>query len=197
MAIKLDPRRLSLLKQLAGESGLRPGELVTHWIEERLDAERSGGQPTRSDAASSSPSAISALSQRLDELARRVDGLTSNGTTAVKQPVEGAEPSAVAPAAPAGRRRPAAPALSSTPAVSGVTAGRRVPLHEEIASVISEGGPMSAGQIAQAIIDRGRYNAPRSDRPLDAATVNSRVSNPTYRSRFRREDGKIGLSEDS
>src|SRR5574338_20042 len=43
MAIRLDPRRLSLLKELAGEQGMRPGELVTEWIQERLDAERAGG----------------------------------------------------------------------------------------------------------------------------------------------------------
>jgi hypothetical protein len=89
------------------------------------------------------------------------------------------------------RRRAAATRVATVPTGTD----RRVPLHEEIASVISEGGPMSAAQIAQAIVDRGRYAAPRSDRPLDAATVNSRVSNPIYRSRFRREDGKIGLSD--
>lgn len=54
---------------------------------------------------------------------------------------------------------------------------------------------MTAAQIAQAIVDGGRYTAPRSARPLDAAIVNSRVSNPIYRSRFRRQDGKIGLAE--
>src|SRR5919204_3055037 len=42
MSIRVDPRRLSLLKELAAEEGLRPGQLVQRWVEERLDAERTG-----------------------------------------------------------------------------------------------------------------------------------------------------------
>jgi hypothetical protein len=53
---------------------------------------------------------------------------------------------------------------------------------------------MTAAELASAIRERGRYAPPRSARPLDAATVNSRVSNPIYRSRFVRNDGKIGLA---
>jgi hypothetical protein len=185
MAIRLDPRRLSLLKQLAGEAGVRPGELVTHWIEERLDAERSGTGPP-AVAAAPSGFALESISRRLDELAQRVDQLSSAGSGAA--PDQAAAPSSGQAAS--GRRR-AARARASVPHTS---AGRRVPLHEEIASVIAEGGPMSAADIARAIVERGRYSAPRSDRPLDAATVNSRVSNPTYRSRFQRAEGKIGLS---
>ena len=36
---------------------------------------------------------------------------------------------------------------------------------------------------------------PRSGKPLDAAMISQRVSNPTYRSRFRRSEGRIGLAE--
>src|ERR671915_115577 len=43
MSLRLDPRRLQLLKQLAAESGMRPGELVLLWVQERIDAERAGG----------------------------------------------------------------------------------------------------------------------------------------------------------
>lgn len=192
MAIRLDPRRLSLLKQLAGEGGLRPGELVTHWIEERLDAERSG-TPQRTDAAAPSGSALESISRRLDELAQRVDQLSSAAPgPATEQPAEPAAQTAGEPTSAKRRQRRAAGTRGSVPRA---TAGRRVPLHEEIASVIAEGGPMSASDIAHAILERGRYSAPRSDRPLDAATVNSRVSNPTYRSRFQRAEGKIGLSD--
>jgi hypothetical protein len=45
-----------------------------------------------------------------------------------------------------------------------------------------------------AIAERGRYLPPRSAKPLDAATVNARVSNPTYRSRFVRREHRIGLA---
>ena len=53
---------------------------------------------------------------------------------------------------------------------------------------------MSAVQLAAAITERGRYSAPRSTKPLDAATVSARVSNPVYRSRFVRRGGKISLA---
>ena len=51
-------------------------------------------------------------------------------------------------------------------------------------AVIGERGPLSAADLAQAIAERGRYVPPRSGKPLDAAMVSQRVSNPTYRSRF-------------
>jgi hypothetical protein len=75
------------------------------------------------------------------------------------------------------------------------TGARRLPLHQAIIAVISDRGPMSAAEIARAIGESGNYQPPRSDKPLDAATVNSRVSNPVYRSLFRREDGRIALAE--
>ena len=40
MSIRLDPRRLGLLKQLAAEKDLRPGDLVRSWVEERIDGEQ-------------------------------------------------------------------------------------------------------------------------------------------------------------
>ena len=54
---------------------------------------------------------------------------------------------------------------------------------------------MSAVQLAAAITERGRYTAPRSTKPLDAATVSARVSNPVYRSRFVRRQGLISLAD--
>src|SRR5918995_1223564 len=42
MSIRLDPRRLGVLKQLAAEANSRPGDLVRIWVEERLDAEKRG-----------------------------------------------------------------------------------------------------------------------------------------------------------
>lgn len=229
MAIRLDPRRLSLLKQLAAETNLRPGELVTTWIEERLDAERSGG--TQRPASSPDSGAFAALTQRLDALARRVDelsvgtrpamiqrkpdqrkrsndapmaapkpGVEANGAADVEvmratdvEATSATNAEAARTTTPARRGRPPKSEGQAAPAAN--ERGPRVPLHEEIAAVIAESGPLSAGDIATAIVQRGRYSAPRSDRPLDAATVNSRVSNPIYRSRFRREDGKIGLAE--
>jgi hypothetical protein len=61
-------------------------------------------------------------------------------------------------------------------------------------AVIGERGPQTAGELASAIVERGRYQPPRSKKPLDAAQVNARVSNPTYRSRFVRDDHRIGLA---
>jgi len=63
--------------------------------------------------------------------------------------------------------------------------------------VLTDKGPLPAAEIAAAILERGRYAPPRSGKPLDAATVNARISNPTYRGRFTRSDGRIGLAEDA
>jgi hypothetical protein len=74
-------------------------------------------------------------------------------------------------------------------------AGSKVALHDEITAVINERGPQTAAELAVAIAERGRYLPPRSAKPLDAATVNARVSNPTYRARFVRREHRIGLAE--
>jgi hypothetical protein len=92
------------------------------------------------------------------------------------------------------RGRPPKSAASPDRRASTSGAGSRIPLHEEIAEVIRERGPLTAAEIAAAVVERGRYTAPRSSRPLDAATINSRVSNPAYRALFARSDGRIGLA---
>ena len=75
MAIRVDPRRLSLLKELAAAEGLRPGQLVQRWVEERLDAERTG-QPAAGVASSDSrvaalETAPSALAAQIDKVKKR------------------------------------------------------------------------------------------------------------------------------
>jgi hypothetical protein len=188
MSIRLDPRRLSALKLLAAEAGVRPGELVTSWVEERLDAARAG----KSVAAAAAPAALADLSARVDELARRLEELAAGPPVAATPP-----PTDTGAAQPKRRGRPpkastngdAPSAMEPTKAPAA-----RVPLHEEIIAVITERGPMTAAEIAQAITERGRYAPPRSSRPLDAATVNSRVSNPAYRARFVRDGRRIGLA---
>jgi hypothetical protein len=205
MSIRLDPRRLSALKLLAAEAGVRPGELVTAWVEERLDAARAG----KSVAAAAAPAALAELSRRVDELAKRLDALTTGEPAGQPEPAGRPEPAgepapateeAAAVETPA-RRGPGRPRKTPAPAPAprattdeADAAAPRVPLHEEIAAVIAERGPLTAAEIAGAIGERGRYHAPRSARPLDAATVNSRVSNPAYRARFRRDGGRIGLA---
>jgi len=203
MSIRLDPRRLAALKLLASEAGVRPGELVTHWVEERLDAARAGGAPGAGAAASAGGQQLAALSARLDAIVARLDAIESSGTAVPAPPatVPHEEPAE----APVPRRRgrpPKARAEATPPKPKAArTAGRkspggkRVPLHEEIAAVIGERGPQTAAELATAIGERGRYAAPRSARPLDAATINSRVSNPVYRARFTRRDGRIGLAD--
>lgn len=200
MSIRLDPRRLGALKLLAAEAGLRPGELVTQWVEERLDAARAGGMPAAS-VASVAPDALAALAARIDELARRMDAIATrepampdSATLGTAAPVKrgpgrprkvvGAETTPVA-------RAKRAPQRSSAPRAR--TAGK-VALHDEIVAVIAERGPQTAAELASAIVERGNYRPPRSAKPLDAAAVNARVSNPTYRSRFLRRERRIGLA---
>ena len=184
MSIRLDPRRLAALKLLAAEAGVRPGELVTHWVEERLDAARAGTAPAAAPGAGTQ--GIAQLSARVDELVRRIDAMAASAATAPSD--ETSVP------APTPRRRGRPP--KARPA-AGAARGRKVALHDEIVAVISERGPLTAAELATAIVERGRYTPPRSGKPLDAATVNGRVSNPTYRARFTRSEGRIGLAATS
>ncbi len=223
---------------------MRPGELVTSWVEERIDASR-GVPPVSSSAGLSRPAAtiesspaLAALTERLEALSERVEALAaSTASTAAPTAAASSTPAVSAtPAtasdtetsaeAPVKKRRgrppkagrPDAAAQASSTAngtdaqATGRTqrqasrsperatgtqrkrAGRRVPLHQAIIAAINEHGPMSAADIADAIGREGSYQAPRTDKPLDAATVNSRVSNPVYRSLFRRDGGRIALA---
>ncbi|MDQ6683241.1 MAG: hypothetical protein M3Y88_08225 [Chloroflexota bacterium] len=247
MSIRLDPRRLGKLKQLAAEAGLRPGEIVLQWVEERLD----GGIAPAPASQLKTTEPFAALNRRVDELATRLDALAAAQTRAAERPApapttatdNGAEQApparaqaqaaseaspevAAAPtprrrgrprketvadaAPPTPRRRATGTAATATPRRKTSSAaasaprrrrsaanrgrGSRVPLHDEIIAVIGERGPLRAAEIATAVTERGRYVAPRSGKKLDAAAVNSRVSNPVYRARFTRSDGRIGLS---
>ncbi len=198
MSIRLDPRRLAALKLLAAEAGVRPGELVTLWVEERLDAARRGESPA---APATDGKAIAALSARVDDLVKRLDALAAAGAPATPAPADVAAPSEPTTPAPKRRGRPPKAATGGTASTSvrkprskSGSAAPRIPLHEEIAAIIAEQGPMSAVQLAAAITERGRYTAPRTTKPLDAATVSARVSNPVYRSRFVRRQGLISLA---
>ena len=175
MSIRLDPRRVNALKHLAGEAGVRPGDLVRQWVEERIDASRTGAE-----AAPSAPGGESLLS-RLEALTARVAALETMGTP--KEAVD-------QPTGEKAKRRGSPKGASATPS------GGRVALHDEMIAIIRERGPMRAADLAEAIVERGRYAVPRSGKPLDGKTVSQRVSNPTYRSRFVRSEGRIGLAEE-
>jgi len=183
MSLRLDPRRANALKHLAGEAGMRPGDLVRQWVEERIDASRPGAEAV-------SPAPGPSVVARLEELTARVAALESaSGAPAAAPsdaPAEADEPASAPAPKPRGRPRKSASAAPSGP---------RIGLHDEMIAVIGERGPLSAADLAQAITERGRYVPPRSGKPLDAAMISQRVSNPTYRSRFRRSEGRIGLAE--
>lgn len=206
MSIRLDPRRLTLLKQLAAEQDMRPGELVTQWVSERVDAARTAGGGA---VSAPPPSALAQLTARVDQLAQRLDALT-RAEPATPPRAETSKPSDTATADTAEKlpqpKRRGRTAKSENDAKVEATdtdappaetngGGERVALHDEIIAVLSERGPLTATDLAEAISRRGRYSAPRSGKPLDATTVSSRVSNPAYRSRFRRADGKIALAD--
>lgn len=213
MSIRLDPRRVGVLKRLAGETGMRPGDLVRQWVEERLDAARQGID---------TPDAAKQLTAQLADLADRVAALesaagagspdaavaespseTDASPTEAQSHVataEGDEPASdpQEPSADDVDEASPAPADDTPKRVKRVTAapsGPRVALHDEMIAVISEQGPMTAGDLATAIAERGRYQPPRSGKALDAAMVSQRVSNPVYRARFTRNEGRIGLAE--
>jgi hypothetical protein len=186
MSIRLDPRRVNALKHLAGEAGVRPGDLVRQWVEERIDASRPGAE-----VAPSAPGAESLLS-RFEALAARVAVLESAGGDVAPRPEPAADTLARAePASDESERSERPKRASAAPS------GERIALHDEMIAVIRERGPMRAADLAAAIVERGRYAVPRSGKPLDAKTVSQRVSNPTYRSRFVRDGGRIGLAEEA
>ena len=218
MNIRLTPHQLSTLKALAGEAGLRPGELVTQWVEERLAGARG---PAAATAPSSLASEVKALAARVAAL--EAAGMPAAPEAAATEPAptsttsresaevaapkrRGRPPKAIATAA-AGSDETATPAPSPTRAKRGAakstrarrgraaTSDKRVPLHQEIIAVIGERGPLTAAELASAITDRGVFQPPRSGKALDAATVNSRVSNPVYRARFRRDGHRIALAD--
>lgn len=199
MSIRLDPRRLGALKLLAAEAGVRPGELVTRWVEERLDAARAGGSAPSAVA----PDALASLTSRVDELYRRLDQILAPAQPATAPAAETAADVAAPVKRGRGRPRkvvdgtaaqPARKAARRSTARRAATSGSKIALHDEIAAVIAERGPQSAAELAEAIAERGNYHAPRSAKPLDAAAVNARVSNPTYRARFLRREHRIGLA---
>jgi len=205
MAIRVDPRRLSLLKELAAAEGLRPGQLVQRWVEERLDSERSGrpmaGASPAGPRVAELESTLAAISARIDEVTRRLQAVEASGggeagSRAASESAENArtrEPSTRRRGRPPRASRGQAAAARSARAAA--SRNGHVGLHDEIIAVIRERGPSTAAELATAIRERGRYQPPRSAKPLDAATVNSRVSNPVYRARFRRAEGRIGLAE--
>lgn len=106
MSLRLDPRRLQLLKQLAAETGMRPGELVLLWVQERIDAERAGGFAGAAASPASPPGGrveeslaadLAALAARVDALTRRVEEMSGVG---------GGAALAAAPSAPDGQPAP-------------------------------------------------------------------------------------------
>ena len=203
MSIRLDPRRLGTLKQLAGEAGVRPGDLVRQWVEERIDASRGGAQPTGTAGAD--------LVARLEGLEARIDALEGRRAPEVapEAPAAVAEPTPQAAAIEIGSAQTSAkgdgpsggepsddePRPRRRRSATAAPSGPRVGLHDEMIAVIAERGPLTAAELAAAIVERGRYAPPRSGKPLDAATVSQRASNPTYRGRFVRREGRIGLAE--
>lgn len=203
MSIRLDPRRLGTLKQLAADAGMRPGDLVRHWVEERIDAARGGGGMALAAGGGGGRDLIA----RLDELAARVAALETAGDGAPRRapavtPVLEAEGRATEAVAAEPEVAPETETAVETPAplrrspkrVSAAPTSR-VPLHDEMIAVLAERGPMTAGELAAAVAERGRYAPPRSAKPLDAAMISQRVSNPTYRARFTRSEGRIGLAQ--
>ena len=184
MSIRLDPRRVNALKHLAGEAGVRPGDLVRQWVEERIDGSRTG--EVAPPGGVSLTSLVEALSARVTALEKAGGASAPLPAAPTPEPaVELVKPESPSVEAPKRRQR----------AASAAPSGARVALHDEMIAVLREHGPMTAGELAGAIAERGRYAPPRSSKPLDAAMVSQRVSNPTYRSRFVRNEGRIGLAE--
>jgi hypothetical protein len=146
---------------------------------------------------------MSVVAQRLLLIARLLEA-----TNELLRDIAGRLPSFAATETPSTipRRKRGRP-----PKVSAQTVGRRstrwpqrastaatkiLPLHQAITAVLEEAGePLSAKEISDRIRERGLFRPPRSGQDLSASVVNSRVSNPHYRERYQRQDGRIGLAD--
>jgi hypothetical protein len=194
MSIRLDPRRLGTLKQLAAEADMRPGDLVRQWVEERIDAARGGAARPAPQGADRVLGLIAAIEARLAAL-EAAAGVTASPPEAqpAGHPEVVREPAPSAPAQPEPAPKVKQPAKRKR--ASAAPSGDHVALHDEMIAVLRERGPLSAADLAAAVVERGRYSPPRSKKPLDAAMVSQRVSNPTYRPLFTRAEGRIGLAE--
>jgi len=189
MSIRLDPRRVGTLKQLAAEADMRPGDLVRQWVEERIDAARGGARPA-APANDRVLGLIAAIEARLAALEAAAGGTAA---PPAPEPVGQATDTPDEPVQPARESKPQRPAKQKR--ASAAPSGEHVALHDEMIAVLRERGPLSAADLAAAVVERGRYAPPRSKKPLDAAMVSQRVSNPTYRKLFTRAEGRIGLAE--
>jgi hypothetical protein len=190
MSIRLDPRRLGTLKQLAAEAGVRPGDLVRHWVEERIDAARGGAAPAGDDRLAG---LIAALEARVAALEASSGGGDTRAVKSAPASKPVSEPAPQHDSSPAADVEPPKPAKRAR--VIATPSGEHVALHDEMIAVLRDRGPLSAADLAAAVVERGRYAPPRSKKPLDAAMVSQRVSNPTYRKLFTRAEGRIGLAE--
>ena len=176
---------------------MRPGDLVRQWVEERIDAARGGARP-----AAPGPDRVLGLIAAIEA---RLAALEASAGMSTPQPAERApEASRVAPeprpeAAAAAAEPPAPEPKAEKPAkrkrASAAPSEEKVALHDEMIAVLRERGPLPAADLAAAVVERGRYAPPRSKKPLDAAMVSQRVSNPTYRKMFTRAEGRIGLAD--
>lgn len=187
MSIRLDPRRVNALKHLAGEAGMRPGDLVRQWVEERIDSARVGADVPTGTGES--------LMSRIDELVTRITVLETAAGIAAPEPAAKPEPTPTREPTPTPTDEQSQPPKRARSTVAAAPAGERVALHDEMIAVLTERGPMSAAELAGAVTERGRYAPPRSGKPINAAMVSQRVSNPTYRARFVRNEGRISLAE--
>ena len=197
MSIRLDPRRVGTLKQLAAEADMRPGDLVRQWVEERIDAARGGARPA-APGTDRVLGLIAAIEARLAALeAASGHDRAAARRTGVRGASRGARASARGGGAPSHRHREAEKAEkpAKRKRASAAPSGEKVALHDEMIAVLRERGPLPAADLAAAVVERGRYAPPRSKKPLDAAMVSQRVSNPTYRKLFTRAEGRIGLAE--
>ncbi|HUG47358.1 MAG TPA: hypothetical protein VMP67_02990 [Candidatus Limnocylindria bacterium] len=167
LRLRLDAPRWAAIEQLAEDAGTSVEQLASIWLRERLN-ERA---------------AAAALAKTADEL-----GAIRAELARLIAVQRGGDSQSDATTRTASSRR-------SARERDGDSGGPRSSLHKEIVAVLQEhGGPLSAGEIAAAIRQRGQYAAPRSSQPISGATVSRRIANPYYRSLFERRGRRVGLT---
>lgn len=174
--IRLRPAQYRELVRKSREDGLRPWDLVLHWVEERLE----NVGPERDVAAE-----LNDLSELLDEYRESVE----KGAARIER-LERAYSQILAALRPEtrdgvhGASHPE-PSHAGTPSLPRETI--RVKLHDEILAILGEAGrPLSASEIAARVNARGVYRT-RDGGVVDTSVISGRVAHPQYRDLFRRE----------
>lgn len=201
LVVQLSQEHLRQISLAASRRGLEPAQLAGSWLQANLALAGCDGDPSADGFD------IAGLAEQIGEVERALLQHEAQLATIERLlSLQGVGPNSPGRTTPgrasrrrndlAGSERSSRMQIDRGSKYASGAAPRTISLHDEIVDILKKsGGPMSAGDIAEAVCRRGRYKAPRSDKPVSGATISSRVSNPVYRDLFRHANRRITLAD--